>query len=343
MSRVDWAPLALRLRSASRIVLTTHINADGDGLGCEIALHQFLPAIGRRAVIINNEAIPAKFRFLRGSEAVEAYEPRRHADLLRSADLIIVIDNSSPERLEKLREDVEASAAFRVCIDHHATVNPWWTLNCVDTDACASGQLIFELIRHMDGRITPAIAEALYVSLVTDTGHFRFEKTTAESHRIVADLIQLGSLSPARIFAEVYQRGSLAMATLTGIALRSLEVAHEARFAWMRLTRQEVAACAGEEEDTGDLANLALDIDGVLAGALFREMPDGRIKVSLRSKGIVEVHSLAASHGGGGHRNASGILMPAPLDAAIVEIVGGVADLVTTGAAAPALRAGKRR
>lgn len=335
MSRVDWGPLASELRSASRIVLGTHINADGDGIGCEVALHQFLTDIGRRVAVVNNEPVPEKYRFLGGTEAIQVYDPSRHSDLIRGADLFIVLDNSSVERLEKLRGDVEATRALRVCVDHHAAVNPWWTLNCVDTDACASGQLVYELIRHMEGRVTPSIARALYVSFVTDTGHFRFSKTTAEAHRIVADLIEIGDISPARIFTEIYEKTSVAMATLTGLALRSLKLDHGARFAWMQLSREDVAACRGEEEDTGDLANLALSIGGVVAGALFREMPDGKTKVSLRSKGDIDVNSLATAHGGGGHRNASGILMAAPLDSAIREVVGRMEAILPPGAAAP--------
>src|SRR5258706_8117876 len=164
MSRVTWDLLASRLRESRSTVLTTHINADGDGLGSEIALHQFLTDTGGRAVIINNEPVPAKYRFLRGSDAVQAYDPLRHAEMIRRADLVVVLDNSSVERLARLKGDVEATGALRVCVDHHATINPWWTLNCVDTDACASGQLVYELIRHMGGRVTCAIAEALYVS-----------------------------------------------------------------------------------------------------------------------------------------------------------------------------------
>jgi len=340
MSRVDWKPLAGALASARSIVVGTHINADGDGLGCEIALHRFLAGLGKGPRTVNNEPVPEKYRFLPGAEAVETFDSGRHSELIRGADLFIVLDNSSVERLGRLRADVEASRALRVCIDHHANVNPWWSLNCVDTAACASGQLVYELIRHMGGAITPEIAEALYVSFVTDTGHFRFVKTTSESHRIVADLIDMGGISPARVYSEVYEKSSVAMATLTGLALRSLRLDHGSRFAWMRLSMREVAECGGEDEDTGDLANLALAIKGVVAGALFREMPDGAVKVSLRSKGPVDVNALAVLYGGGGHRNASGILMTGPMDRVTAQVVSRVAEFLPDAALAMAPKAG---
>ncbi len=341
MSRVDWKPFADRLMSADTIVLGTHINADGDGLGCEIALHTFLSDVGRRSVIINNEAVPLKYRFLRGWETVQAYSPERHGDVIRTADIFVVIDNSSVERLAGLRGDVEGARAFKVCIDHHAMVNPYWDLNCVDTDACASGQLIYELIRHMGGRITPPIAEALYVSFVTDTGHFRFTKTTAESHRIVADLMEIGAISPARVFTEIYERSSPGLAALTGLALSSLRFAYGGRFAWMVLTWAQVAAHHAEEEDTGDLVNLSLAVNGVQAGALFKEMPDGTTKVSLRSKGEIDVHALAALFDGGGHKNAAGILLRAPLPGAIEAVLAEARPIVEAGGAVPAVPARK--
>jgi len=336
MSRINWDPFASRLREAQSIVLSTHINADGDGLGCEIALRQFLTNIGRQAVIINNEPVPARYRFLRGAEAVQVYESPRHAEMIRAADLFVVLDNSSVERLAKLREDVEATRALRVCVDHHETINPWWTINCVDNDACASGQLVYELIRHVGGGVTPDMAEALYVSIVTDTGQFRFSKTTAESHRIVADLIEIGNISPARVFTEVYERTSVAMAALMGIGLCSLKLDHEGRFAWMRLSKEDVRSCGGEEEDTGDLANLALAIDGVVVSALFREMPGGETKVSLRSKGEVDVATLAGGFGGGGHRNASGILVASSPEIVLRQVRMRVAEILPPRAIAAA-------
>jgi bifunctional oligoribonuclease and PAP phosphatase NrnA len=341
VSRVDWKPLVSRLRDAESIVLGTHINADGDGLGCQIALHEFLIRQGRRSVIINSEAVPEKYRFLKGSETVQAYAQREHAGVIRNAGLFVTLDNSSVERLAKVQADVQASSAFKVCIDHHAMVNPYWDLNCVDTDACASGQLVYELIRQMGGVVSAEMAEALYVSFMTDTGHFRFSKTTSETHRLVAELMDIGKISAQRFYTEVYEKTSPAMAALTGLALNSLRFEYGGRCAWMRLTREEIAACHGEEEDTGDLVNLALAVDGVIAGALFKEMPDGSIKVSLRSRGELDVNALATHFGGGGHRNASGILMPMGLKDAVKAVVGRLRESLKLVIEAPVARGGE--
>ncbi len=324
MSRVDWRPFARHLRSAERIVLGTHINADGDGLGSEIALHHFLRSIGKEPRIVNSEPVSDKYRFIRGSEVIEAYDRAKHSGPIRSAEIFVVLDNSSLERLARLRPDVEATRGVKACIDHHSAVNPFWDLNAVDTEACASGQLVLELIRFMGGEVTPEIAEALYVAFVTDTGHFRFSKTSPEAHRIVAELMEIGEIRPDRVFGEIYERTTRGMAALTGLALGSLRFLYDGRFACMRMTREQVRASDGEEEDTGDLANLPLTVKGVLAGALFREMPDGTIKVSLRSKGEIDVHALAAELNGGGHKNAAGILMVMSLEEAEKTVIEGM-------------------
>jgi phosphoesterase RecJ-like protein len=321
MSKVDWSPLAARLRASKRIILGTHINADGDGLGSEIALHQFLKQSGADVRIVNCESAPEKYRFLEGSEDVEAYDPAVHSELVRNADLFLVLDNASVERLEKLKPDVMATKAFKACIDHHSAVNPFWDLSAVDMDACASGQLVHQLIKFMGGSINKAMAEALYVSYITDSGHFRYAKTTPEAHRVVAELMEIGSISPPRVFTEVYERTSKGMAALTGIALTSLEFEFDDRVGCMQITRDQVRQWDAEEEDTGDLVNLALAIKGIVAGALFREMPDGQIKISLRSKGEIDVSVLASSFSGGGHKNAAGILMPGPLADAIRKVM----------------------
>ncbi|MBI3448076.1 MAG: DHH family phosphoesterase [Acidobacteria bacterium] len=342
MSRVDWAPLVDRISRARSIVLTTHINADGDGLGCEIALSQAIAAKGITVSVINNEAVPARFRFLRGSDTVEAFTSDAHAPVIAGADLIVVIDNSSVERLARLRPAVESSRALRACIDHHSLINPYWTINCVDVEACASGELVHELIRRLDVAVTPAIATALYVSVISDTGYFRFAKTTAESHRLAAALIEIGGLSPSALHTELYERLSLAISVLTGLAMRSLTLETGGRVAWMQLRRDDVVACGGEAEDTGDLANLALAIDGVAIGLLFREMGGGETKVSLRSKGSLDVHRVASALGGGGHRNAAGVLMKAPLDRVIEIVLGRVAEILP-GAVPVAIRGGEGR
>lgn len=327
---IRWDEVA-RLLSIARqegraIVVSTHVNADGDGLGSELALYGFLRSRGHRVHMINNDPVPGRFRFLRGSEEILVHDGARSRGLILEAGLFFVLDNSSPQRLGRLLPDVQESKATRICIDHHVTVDPFWHVNCVDTSACASGQLVHDAIRAMGGEITPPMAEALYVAFVTDTGHFRFSKTTAQVHRTIADLMEAGSISPPRIYRALFEEVSAGLNRLVSIALADTHYEYGGRFAWARLTREQLEQSGAIEEDTGDLVNMLLSVAGVKASALFKELPDGRTKVSLRSLGEIDVNRLAARFGGGGHSNASGITMTLPFEEGVRQVVAAMKD-----------------
>jgi len=327
---IRWDEVGAKLDAAKArgqaVVLATHVNADGDGLGCEIALHHFLTARGHRVYVINNDPVPERYRFLRGSERILTYDGERSRNLILEAGLFFVLDNSSPARLARLLPDVKEAQAFKICIDHHATVDPFWDLNCVDEEASASGHLVYEMIQTLGGAITPEIAEAIYVSFVTDTGHFRFSKTTPEVHRIIADLMEMGSISAPRIYRALFEGIPTGLHKMIGYAVADTHFEQGGRFAYARITKRQLEECDGADEDTGDLVNMLLAVKGVEASALFRELPEGRIKVSLRSLGDVDIHKLAERLGGGGHKNASGILMPGSLEDAVRKVVEGMKD-----------------
>lgn len=322
---IRWDDVAVRLEATRKkgggIVLATHVNADGDGLGCEIALYHHLKARGQKVFMINNDPVPEKYHFLQGTSEILIYDGGRCRELILSADLFFVLDNSSPARLARLLPDVKESKAFRICIDHHADVDPFWHLNCVDHDASASGQIVYEALRAFGGEITPAIAEALYVAFVTDTGHFRFGKTTAHVHRIIADLMEAGTLSPPKIYRALYEGVSPGSNRLIAYALADTHYEYGGRFAWASLTKTQLEECDGLEEDTSDLVNMLLAVKGVVASAIFKELPGERTKVSLRSLDPVDINSVAAAFGGGGHKNASGILMTNPLEDSVRKVV----------------------
>ena len=322
---IRWDEVAARLESARKngggIVLATHVNADGDGLGCEIALYHHLRSRGHQVWMINNDPVPEKYQFLKGAAEIIAYDGARCRDLILKAAIFFVLDNSSPARLGRLLPDVKESKAFRICIDHHADVDPFWHLNCVDHDASASGQIVYEALRAFSGEITPGIAEAIYVSFVTDTGHFRFGKTTPEVHRIIADLMEAGRLSPPKIYRALYEGVTPGANRLIAYALADAHYEYDGRFAWARLTGSQLEECQGYDEDTSELVNMLLAVKGVLASAIFKELPGQRTKVSLRSLDGVDINAVAAEFGGGGHKNASGILMTEPFEESVRKVV----------------------
>lgn len=301
-------------------MVSTHVNPDGDGLGSELALAEFLRRRRLRTAIVNSDPVPPMYAFLdpRGESMTPDAPAARRA--LEACDLFIAIDNGTLSRMGGLQDWIRATRATRVCIDHHASQDDVWDLRLIDESACSTGTLIYRLIRTLGGKLSPGQARALYVALITDTGYFRFARTDASTYRLAAELLEAG-VDPVRVYHEVYERNSLAYIRLLGTALSGVRTELDGRVGWVSLTRRQIVETGGEHEDTSDIVNSVLTIDGVRVALLFKELPGQRTKVSLRSKGKVDVNALARRLGGGGHRNAAGILMSEPLERGIERVL----------------------
>jgi phosphoesterase RecJ-like protein len=315
------------LEHARTVVLCTHVNPDGDGIGAEICLHRYLRSIDVESRIINTEALPLRYRFLDPAGAVEVYEEQRHAEFVRDADLIFMLDNSSVSRLGVLEASVRASRATTICIDHHDVVESFWKMNIVDEEASATGELVFQIIKALGGTVDHEGAQAAYVSLVTDSGYFRFSKTSPRSHEAAAEMLALG-VRPPLVYQEVYERNSAALVRLSGVALSTLQLDEEGKLAWIRLTDRQVVECDAAQEDLSEVVNRLLAIDGVRIAVMLKEIGGGRIKLSFRSKEALDVNRIAAMFGGGGHRNASGAVITGSLAESIEKILGPCRELL---------------
>jgi phosphoesterase RecJ-like protein len=308
------------IASGSRFVLVTHLNADGDGLGAELALGRFLRRHGKQVRIINTDPIPKQYRFLLRGDEPELFDPAKHGPALNDADAIIILDNSSETRLAGMSESIVKSPVPKICIDHHPHPDREWDVMAIDDRACATGEIIYNLIVEMDGDIAPEDAEPIYVSIVTDTGNFRFSNTSPRVLAIASALVAKGVNVPT-VYQEIFERNPAAFVKLLGAALASIRQDPTGQLGYILMTRKMIHDCSADGEDTSDIINGVLTIDGTKVALLFKELPDGRTKVSLRSKGAVDVNRIAMEFGGGGHRNASGIVLALPLDQAVETIL----------------------
>ena len=312
-------------------VLTTHMNPDGDALGSEFGIARYLRSLGKSIRIVNQDRTPENLRFLEADgPAVEVFEVGTHEAVLRDADVVVLLDNSAPDRLGRMEPAVLAVADKVLCIDHHPTRGtPWATTSWTRRpgDGGDGPRPRPEAGLRLDRRA----AEALYVGLATDTGFFRFNSTRPEAHEVAADLIRAGA-DPARCFQEVYERNSAAYTLLLGRALQNLRLTADGAVASCRITRRMVDECGASGVDTSEMTTPLLAIGGVRIAMLFRELEGGRVKVSLRSKGELDVHGLATEFGGGGHRNASGIVMAGSLDEVADTVIAKAEALAARGA-----------
>lgn len=302
------------LQRHRRFVLTSHVNPDGDAIGSEMGLARFLRSRGAEVRIVNQDPTPDTLLFLeKDGFRAEVYDEAVHAAVLDQAERLVLLDNSAPDRFGRVTPRLLSLAEKTFCIDHHPTRETPWAETILDDASCATAEMIFELVTRAGWRPDRAAAEALYVGISTDTGVFRFNSTTPRAHEIAAELLRLG-VEPARAYQEIYERNSVAYTRLLGQALTSLRLDAGGAVASVRITRAMLQATDGDGIDTSEMTTALLAMDGVRVALLFRELPGGRIKVSLRSKGDLDVHRLASGFGGGGHRNASGIVLAGALD-----------------------------
>jgi phosphoesterase RecJ-like protein len=293
------------LREGEGLVLTTHVNPDGDGIGSEIALAEWLSGQGKEVHIINHSPTPEIYRFLDPESRIQTFNPERDAETIASAAIIVVLDTNHPGRLGSMESDILESPGIKICIDHHLDPAPFAHHYLLDDDATSTGEIIYRLVTA-DRRSDPGprIAQALYCAIMTDTGSFRYPRVDPETFRIAAHLVECGA-DPVAIYSEVYQKWSTSRVHLLGEMLAGLELSEGGGLAHVTVTQEMLSRTGTTEEDTDSFTNYPMSVDGVLAGILFLELQDG-LKISFRSRGEIPINELAKEFGGNGHRNAAG-------------------------------------
>lgn len=312
-------PIRERLYAASSVVLTTHVNPDGDGLGSMVALSGRLRGAGVEATIVTPSRPPSSLAFvIRDTDVLVAEEPAAR-DVLDRAGVIAVLDTAEPKRLGAIAGDLERVGG--VLIDHHPPVGPAVVEPAIrDPSACATGELVFDLLALDGDPLTRAEADALYVAIVTDTGSFQFSNTGPRTHEIAAHLLDLGVDAEAmyRELYSVYTKGRLA---LIRRGLESLEVDPRAPIAWIAIDHRALTDTGARGEDMEGLVDFPRRLRGMEVGILFRGLAADRTKVSLRSNGDVDVGRVAEALGGGGHAKASGAVLESGLEASIRTVL----------------------
>jgi phosphoesterase RecJ-like protein len=305
------------LSTRSTFVLTTHTNPDGDAIGSVAALAFALREAGKTATVINHSPTPAVYDFLDPERTIRVFDPARDREILRLADVILVLDTSQPERLRSMAADLLASPAVKICIDHHLDPDGFADHALLDTDATSTGELVYRLLRAWTGeRLSPPVATALYTAIMTDTGGFRYPRVDPEIFRISAHLIECGA-DPVQCYTRVYERWTGGRIRLLGAMLAGLRTTAGGAIASVTITRQMLADSGTTEEDTDNFTTFPMSIGGVRIGILFLELNDG-VKMSLRSRDAIPVNLLAREFGGNGHLNAAGALV-SPADLSDLE------------------------
>jgi phosphoesterase RecJ-like protein len=296
--------VAEEIRGSRRFVLTTHEGPDGDGLGSLLALHEVLGQLGKDSVMFlaaKEFPLPVEYRFLPLEEVF--HEPP--ADVVDRVLVFLDCGNIDRMPVEWLRRD----GARVINIDHHHDNTRFGSLNLVDVEASCTAEIVYDLIRALGADITPAIASALYVGLVTDTGKFMYENTDPRAHRLAAELIEAG-VDVDNIYRRLYERVPIEKLRLVARALEKIERYEDGALAVTYIAAEDYAVTGASEVLTEGIIDHVRALEGTAVAAVIRDKTDGgrsARKVSLRStNGVVDVSAIAREYGGGGHRRAAG-------------------------------------
>jgi bifunctional oligoribonuclease and PAP phosphatase NrnA len=297
------------LRRGERFIVCSHAQPDGDSLGSMLAMGMLLAQMGKQFDLIAADRIPAHYRRLPGVGAIQTMQ---HVQGTYDAAILLECDSLQRSKLHGLED------FFQINIDHHLSGQEFAHLNWIDRAAVSVGEMVHRLARAAGATLTPEMATCFYVTVLTDTGGFCYGAVSQSTFAFARDLVLAGA-DPIAIAQDVYFSAPASRLLLLGKALSRLK--HEGRVAWLWVTNQDIIDTHATEEDSEGIANFALGVENVEAAVFFRELPEGRIRLSLRSKGTINVAAIAEELGGGGHENSAGCTLEGPLSRALDEIL----------------------
>jgi phosphoesterase RecJ-like protein len=313
----SYGPLFALLDRYHNFALSTHINPDGDAIGSELSFYLFLKQLGKSVRIFNTDVVPVNYRFLPSWDSIE----EAHSVGTYRPEVLVVLDASALERIGKKLSKTLLPIHMLVNIDHHATAEAFGDINLINPSVSSTSEIVYTLIKHHQTPISKACALCLYTGLMFDTGCFRYSNATAETHRIAAELIEIGEFAPDEVYRYVYEHVSVSKIRLLGEILRTLQVTKDGKIASVYATQTMFQKTGTTTEAVEGVVNQIQAIAGVEVALCVCELPDGSTKVSLRSQGEVDVSELALEFEGGGHSRAAGCRVVMPYLSAITALV----------------------
>ncbi|MCA9731628.1 bifunctional oligoribonuclease/PAP phosphatase NrnA [candidate division KSB1 bacterium] len=301
-------------------ILTTHLNPDGDGIGSQVAFYHYLKKRGKNVTILNVDTIPKSLKFLENGCAITLFDENRHRSLVQNADIILILDISDWKRLQRLGDIVRESNVETVCIDHHLLEQQFSDHDFVFPVASSTGELIYDLFTGLHADFSKEICDGILTAVMSDTGCFRFTNTSPKVFEIAAEMQRLGA-DRKMIYSELYENQDMPRIRLLARVLNNLHLDCGGKIAWMEVNQKMLKETGAILKDTEGLADFPRRIQDVEISILFMELPDNKVKISFRSRGIVAINNLAGRFGGGGHAFASGASVEGNLSSVIEDVL----------------------
>mgnify|MGYP003682995523 CR=1 FL=1 len=294
------------IKKANTILLTTHRQCDGDGLGSELAMYHALKKIGKNVRIINVDETPQKYDFLNPDEYIQYFDSKY--DPIEKSELALIFDTNDKRLIEPLYKTIETQCDNIIFVDHHPvlTNGPSPTnQSIINVNAASTGELAYDIITALEIPLDENIAKALYTSIVFDTQLFRYVRNSPRSHEVAAVLLQYEK-NPAEVHKKLFGNFTAAKLKFLAQALSHIEFFNDDQIALLLIKTKDLESMGLHIDDSRDLIDMIMNIESVEAAAVFREDASNVYKLSLRSKGIFPILEIAETVGGGGHPYASG-------------------------------------
>lgn len=320
---INWPRFVEIVRTHQRFLLTSHIRPDCDALGSELGMAGVLEQLGKEVLIVNAHKTPPNLQFIDPERKLKTLGVNVQLADLEKIDVLMVLDTSAWAQLGDMALVVRSTKAKKLVMDHHVSEDDLGAEPFKNTQAEATGRLVLEAAGQLGVKLTPEISKPLFAAIATDTGWYRFGSTTGDTYRFAGQLVDAG-VRPADVYRSLYEQDTLARLQLIGRTLARTQSELGGRLIHTAVFQTDFQVTGALPPDTEDVINLTLTVAGTEVAVILVEQPDGKFKISFRSRSAVDCSKLAEKFSGGGHKAAAGAMVPGPFESAQQKVLDAV-------------------
>ena len=318
---LDWKKLNQKILSSSRIVLSTHQNPDGDGLGSASAMYHYIKSLEKDCKIIHISDFPNQYDFLNQNNIIETYIESDHDEWMQTSDLALIFDIGDYHRLGILGDILNKNNIYTVNIDHHPNLNDErFNDHYINIDAAATGEMVYDFLIDNNINLNQLMAQGIYTAVMTDTGSFRHNNTNQKSHKIAMDCIDYG-VDNSKIYQSIYENRSKAQVSLLAKVIDILRYDSDGQIASFIISREMIESSGAIPQDIDGFTDFVRTIKGVEISIMIYESDSNRCRINFRSKGKYKINGVAKSFGGGGHKFAAGAIADGTSEIILQQVV----------------------
>ena len=318
---LDWKSLHNTINSSARILLSTHENPDGDGLGSATAVYHYLTKIGKDCRLIIISDLPKEYQFLNLDNIIETYDSNLHDDWISQADLAIIFDVGDFNRLRQVGEKISANSIKAINFDHHPDLkDKRFSDNYIQITAAATGEMVYDFLKSVNVNLTLAMANGIYTAVMTDTGSFCYSNTNQKCHQIAIECLDVG-VNTSQIYQTVYENRTAAQVKLLAEIINNLNFSDNHELAWFSISQKMMKNANAINKDIDGFSDFVRSIQGVEVALMVFENTNGTCRINFRSKGKYIINTIAKSLGGGGHKFAAGAMKNGDLEDVLNDVL----------------------